>query len=269
MGSSFTHTVHAGESPQKIAQKYGTSWSIIRDHPDNAFIKAREQRKAYPIYPGDRLTIPNRDLHSHWDEFVQSSEALMGYLWSLVTQHPSYPQGVKLYSHAPPKAKPVIKQAPAPAKAPTPKAAPSAALEGYKKKHARIWTSVVLTRAIESAFDVLLPYLPASVVMTSGYRSDADQERIINEYYVSKGGDREVTDVEQRRQWLIRKKGMKIARVGSSPHRTGLAFDLSGAGLGAIDAAVALCAKEKGDDFPLHSTIVEKNQNCLHVNLKH
>jgi len=35
-----------------------------------------------------------------------------------------------------------------------------------------------------------------------------------------------------------------------------------------VDAAVERCAKDHGKDlFPLKNTIVEREQNCLHVNL--
>lgn len=270
MGAAFVHTVKAGESPAKIASHYATSWDSIRNHPDNQFIHERERQKKYPLYPGDRITIPNRKLPDNAQEMHNHLQGLIAYLWSLVTQHPSFPAGVKLYSMTPsvPKvspAKPVqtAPKVPVAAKAPIPNAVP-----GYKKKHDRIWSSVVLTQSIESAFDVLLPYLPGTVVMTSGYRSDADQERIINEYFVKHKGDPMVVNVEERRQWLVKTKGLKIAKVGSSPHRTGLAFDLSGADIDTIKSAVEKCHTEKDDSFHLQSTIVEKKQNCLHVNLK-
>lgn len=127
--------------------------------------------------------------------------------------------------------------------------------------------SVKLTAAIVAGYTLLQPYLPGGTQMTSGLRSDADQARIINQYFASKGGPARITDVEQKRQWLITKKKMKIARVGSSPHRTGLAFDLSGAGLGAIRRAVQKCAAEKKGRFKLANTILEPANNCLHVNL--
>jgi hypothetical protein len=141
-------------------------------------------------------------------------------------------------------------------------------MQGYTKKHPRIWSKVVLTQPIESAFLLLVPYLPKATVMTSGYRSDADQTRIINEYYNEHKGNPLVTDVEKRRQWLVNVQGLKIAKVGSSPHRTGLAFDLSGGSLDEIKAAVAECVKAHGPKFPLLNTITERKQNCLHVNLK-
>ena len=132
----------------------------------------------------------------------------------------------------------------------------------------KILPNVWLTDSIEVAFRALDPYLPERTVMTSGYRSDADQARIINDYFAKHHGPEELVDAESRRQWLIHHEHMVIARVGSSPHRTGLAFDLSGSPINDIEAAVQRCAKDHGKDlFPLKNTIIERKQNCLHVNL--
>jgi hypothetical protein len=140
---------------------------------------------------------------------------------------------------------------------------------GYKKALPRVWKSVVLTASIENGFTTLVGFLPAGVVMTSGYRSDADQAKVINDYFAKKKGPSTIVDVEARRQWLKTEKKLIIAKVGRSPHRTGLAFDLSGAKLEQIRAAVELCSTKNPTTFPLHSTILEVHQNCLHVNLKY
>lgn len=149
----------------------------------------------------------------------------------------------------------------------TPKAAKAPVEVKNDGSMAGIRGNVKLTAAIAAGYRLLSPYLPGGTVMTSGLRSDADQARIINEYFASKGGPSRITDVEQKRQWLITVKKMKIARVGSSPHRTGLAFDLSGAGLSSIRRAVNKCAAEKKGQFKLAGTILESANNCLHVNL--
>lgn len=130
----------------------------------------------------------------------------------------------------------------------------------------KMWKSVKLTKSIEKAFRVLEPHLPNGAVMTSGYRSDEDQARIINEYYASHKGPASTTDVEERRLWL-KAQGLIIAKVGSSPHRTGLAFDLSGAPLSTLQECVDKAAAENPTDFPLKRTITERKQNCLHVDL--
>ena len=126
-------------------------------------------------------------------------------------------------------------------------------------------SDVKLTPPIIAAYGILQPYLPAGARMTSGLRTDDDQARVINNYFVQKGGPPTIVDVEQRRQWLIQ-KGMVIAAVGSSPHRTGLAFDLSGAPLDAIQAAVTQCHNEH-PEFLFKDTILEHANSCLHVDL--
>lgn len=153
--------------------------------------------------------------------------------------------------------------------------APTAGHEGKKKDDAkqvkseglsRIEPNVKLTSSIEAAWRVLLPYLPAGAEMTSGLRSDEDQANLINRYYTSHGGTSQDESVEQKREWL-QGKGMIIARVGSSPHRTGLAFDISGASLGSIQASIIRCHNEKKAEFKFLDTIIERANNCIHVNL--
>ena len=74
-----------------------------------------------------------------------------------------------------------------------------------------------------------------------------------------------ITDAEAQRQWLASNYDMVIGRVGSSPHRTGLAFDLSGAPLSQIEAAVRRCAREKPAEFHFSRLIYESANNCIHV----
>ncbi len=124
---------------------------------------------------------------------------------------------------------------------------------------------VKLTEAISSNYRVLAPYLPAGTVMTSGLRTDEDQASLIHRYFRSHGGPASITDTEEQRQWLANNYDMVIARVGSSPHRTGLAFDLSGAALSQIEAAVRRCAREKPAEFHFSKLIYESANNCIHV----
>ena len=130
----------------------------------------------------------------------------------------------------------------------------------------RIEPNVKLTGAIEAAWRVLLPYLPAGAEMTSGLRTDGDQANLINRYYAQNGGTAVDENVEQKREWL-QNKGFIIAKVGTSPHRSGLAFDISGAPLGEIQAAVVRCYNEKKAEFRFLDTVVERANNCIHVNL--
>jgi hypothetical protein len=128
---------------------------------------------------------------------------------------------------------------------------------------AGIRPGVKLTAAISAAFAILRPYLPRGTVMTSGLRSDEDQRALINRMYLQKGGPANVTDINRRLQFL-RQRGVKIAAPGSSPHRTGKAFDLSGAGLSSIVAAVLKCKREKRE-FKYTKHILEPKNNCVHV----
>jgi hypothetical protein len=132
----------------------------------------------------------------------------------------------------------------------------------------RIEPGVKLTDAIVANYRVLVPFLPQSVYLTSGLRTDEDQANLIHRYYKSHGGHG-IDDTEQQREWLKSQFGMIIAKVGSSPHRTGLAFDLSGAPLSEISAAVQRCKREKPSEFHLKDTIVERANNCLHVDVTH
>ncbi|NUN13006.1 MAG: peptidoglycan-binding protein [Myxococcales bacterium] len=130
----------------------------------------------------------------------------------------------------------------------------------------RVRSGVKLTPALVAGIRTVSPYLPSPTVVTSGLRSDEDQAALIHRYFQQKGGPATIKDVEARRQWLLG-KGMKIARVGSSLHRTGLAFDLSGGSLSAIQSGVLKCAKEKTGEFKFSRTIFERANNCVHVEL--
>jgi peptidoglycan hydrolase-like protein with peptidoglycan-binding domain len=263
------YIVQAGDTPEAITRRLGVTLRQLEAHPENAFMQQRKRKGGYPLHPGDRLAIPGEaSSRVRLDEPSKDSSTrnlIIDYLSFLTRQHPSsLPWSAQQTQSTPPGWHPPMSLAPA-----RPRAEEVARpTRGYTRKHPRIWPKVVLTAPIESAFLVLLDYLPRETVMTSGYRSDADQERIINEYYAKHNGNPMVKDVEQRRQWLITRKGLKIARVGSSPHRTGLAFDLSGGDISTLDEAVKRCAREQGQKFPLLGTIIERNQNCLHVNLK-
>ena len=134
---------------------------------------------------------------------------------------------------------------------------------------AHIQPGVKLTGPIAANYRVLQPFLPAGTVMTSGYRSDEDQASLIHRYFHSHGGPAAITDTEKEREWLAETHGMVIGRVGSSPHRTGLAFDLSGAPIGEIQAAVMRCVREKPAEFHYSRLIFERANNCVHVEVSH
>jgi hypothetical protein len=263
------HTVVAGDSTKGIETKYHVPWATIAAHPANSFLKTR---KGYPLHPGDQITIPDQNQapspsqnrsqpQSHTQsplqplqDFLRIVEDNLQKLRMSLNLHPARATA-RTYATKPPEKVPVAV-----------KAVATNEIVGYKKALPKVWSSVTLTASIENAFTVLTAYLPAGVIMTSGYRSDADQARIINDYFADKKGPATIVDVEARRQWL-KNQGMIIARVGSSPHRTGLAFDISGGNLDQMDAAVRKCAEEQPTTFPLQGTIIERKQNCLHINL--
>jgi len=125
---------------------------------------------------------------------------------------------------------------------------------------------VKLTAAISAGYAVLAPYLPQSVRLTSGLRTDDDQRALINRMFKKNKGPAGIENALGQQQWLVG-KGFKVAKVGASRHRTGLAFDLSGAPLEQIKAKVMECAAEHPDTFFLSRTILETKNNCLHVEL--
>ncbi|WP_257461467.1 LysM peptidoglycan-binding domain-containing protein [Archangium lipolyticum] len=278
-GAIDTHfyIVQAGDSPEAIAKRLGVSTSQLEAHPRNAFMKERQKKGGYALQPGDRLAIPDKARPMIRKEEPKQDPStisvMVDYLLALTQMHPASSllglMGIGSEQQPAPKQQnPAPKQATPKASGSTKNASEMLPLKGYSKKHARMFLDVILTEPIESAFLVLLPYLPKVTVMTSGYRSDDDQARLIQKYYGRHKGNPLEKDVEKQRQWLVKKKGLKIARVGSSPHRTGLAFDLSGGSIDDINAAVQKCAREQGSKFPLLNTIIERKQNCLHVNLK-
>ena len=122
--------------------------------------------------------------------------------------------------------------------------------------------NVKLTPNIIQAATVIAKYLPRSTVMTSGWRNDEDQARVIAQKHALVDND-----VWKTWQAAVAAK-VKINWVGKSNHRPGNAMDLSGAPLGQIQAAV-LKAKAEHPEAKIDNTFVEGGgQNCLHVNLK-
>jgi hypothetical protein len=265
---TWFYIVHGVDNLESLAHKWGVTVSNLLAHPENLFLKELQRMGKLALQPGDRIALP-----PHVQAKVSKAKptqdsstinSLVEYLLHLTDEHPASKTG----GAKPQQNQSAKKQTKASSQQTKPPPTSTFQIQGYTKKHSRIWPKVVLTKPIESAFLVLLPYLPKETVMTSGYRSDADQERVINEYYAQHKGNPLEKNVEKRRQWLQKEKNLIIAKVGSSPHRTGFAFDLSGGKLSTIQAAVDRCVKEQGDKFPLLKTIVERNQNCLHVNLK-
>jgi hypothetical protein len=72
--------------------------------------------------------------------------------------------------------------------------------------------------------------------MTSGMRSQADQDRIIKDYAIEEGLPNP-NDLDASLA-LLKAKGYKIARKIGTGHGSGEAFDVSGADLNQIYSAV-------------------------------
>jgi LysM domain len=263
-----THLVHAGETPERIASRYGVSWASIVAHPANGYLRKRTH---YPLHPGDKLVVPaslaapDGSLGKLARELERVLMRNLIVLHGYERRHPSAGDA-KVHSIAPPDVR----------------AAASPAASGKARHHQDalpgVKPGVKLTASIEAAYLVLRPLLPGSVWMTSGYRSDADQAALIDRMFKQRAGPSSVVDTEARRQWLLALKlvdktgkpcPLRIGKVGDSPHRTGLAFDLSGADLDLTNAVVHRCATLNPSTFPLKGTIVEKGQNCVHVNLRY
>jgi hypothetical protein len=157
----------------------------------------------------------------------------------------------------------------------------------------RVNPGVVVTPAIREAWSALLPFLPAGAIMTSGVRTwDKTVEILIG--YVKKKApkmielglttrrevDRAIAEqdfgalhrlgnLDYDKDGDGKEDNFVIAGPGNSPHVTGYAFDVSGADISAIDAAVHRAASAS-DPFGalFQKTIPERGNNCVHVELK-
>jgi len=125
------------------------------------------------------------------------------------------------------------------------------------------------------AFRALSYFLPNGTVLTSCYRSQADQERIIKNYAIKKGykGDQSNFD---KMHAFTKKKGLIIARKVGRGHggvgETG-AFDLSGVPLDQIWKGVENANKELAGKMKFaklnmgkgKQSIIERKNNAVHV----
>jgi hypothetical protein len=102
--------------------------------------------------------------------------------------------------------------------------------------------------------------LPGGTVLTSGWRTDEEQADLIVHYA---GG---LVDGDLAATYEVASSKVLIAWVGESPHRPGLAFDLSGAALSAIEDAVLDCKQAHPGDG-IEDTILESSNNCVHVDV--
>ena len=133
----------------------------------------------------------------------------------------------------------------------------------------------------KAAWQALRPFLPKSTVLTSVYRGQEDQNRIIKNYAIRYGFTGDTTDYTAMHAFIRKKPtpGLVVGRYVGRGHggkgRTG-AFDLSGANLDLIWSAVqaanrglqgqvkfAQLKQGKGE-----SSIMERSNNCVHVHFE-
>jgi len=122
-----------------------------------------------------------------------------------------------------------------------------------------------------NAWQWLSPLLPKGARLTSGFRTQADQDRIIRNYASSNKIDSSDLDAAHA---ALKKKGFVIARRIGKGHGSGEAIDVSGAKLGDIKRAVEVVTADTeipvkfapfGGKFP--TSIVENKNRAVHVHI--
>lgn len=124
---------------------------------------------------------------------------------------------------------------------------------------------VTMTSYLTQMSAVIQPYVPRGTRVSSGVRSTEKQRQILRGLWAKHRGPASITDEVAQCRWLSA-RGVKVAPPGRSNHEKGRAIDLSGAALGAIDAAVHR-AKAEHPDAGIVKTLIETKQNCVHVDL--
>jgi hypothetical protein len=119
-----------------------------------------------------------------------------------------------------------------------------------------------------NAWQWLSKYLPAGARMTSGIRTQAEQDTVIR----SMAGDRGITgDLDEMTQGL-KDAGVVIARNVGRGHGTGEAFDISGADLSQIQRGVEAATSDPAANVkfapfsgPFPTSIKEDENNAVHA----
>jgi hypothetical protein len=137
----------------------------------------------------------------------------------------------------------------------------------------KVNSGVKVNEKIKNAWEWLSPILPDGARMTSGGRTQADQERIIRSYAKRKGY--KGPDDLDAMHAFTKKKGLIIARRAGTGHGSFEAMDISGAPLEQIEAAVNAASADP--DIPVtfspfkkgvrNRSIVEPNNNAVHVGI--
>lgn len=123
-----------------------------------------------------------------------------------------------------------------------------------------------------AAYTIIKPYLPVGTRFTSGFRSAVDQVQVIRSLAGKVGISSPPSSAgpKDEEAWgpalaALRAKGFIIASPLHTPHSSEDAvFDLAGADLGAINAAVEK-ARSLGLVKLKRPPIVEHRNNCVHV----
>ena len=127
----------------------------------------------------------------------------------------------------------------------------------------------------KKAWEALRPFLPSKTVLTSVYRGQEDQNRIIKNYAIKNNYSGDLNNYDAMHAF-IKTKGLVVARYVGRGHggidRTG-AFDLSGENLDLIWSGVqaankGLQGKVKFAELKKsggNSSIIERENNCVHV----
>ena len=121
-----------------------------------------------------------------------------------------------------------------------------------------------------NAWNWLSQELPEGARMTSGLRSQSDQERIINNYASEEG----IAGTLQQKWQQLKDKGFVIARRIGRGHGSGESFDVSGASLQAIKGAVERVTADQDKNVKFaafggrrYPSIVEDANNAVHVHI--
>jgi len=124
---------------------------------------------------------------------------------------------------------------------------------------------VKLTPVIKNAFKWLQPYLPKGSRLTSGLRTQEDQDRIIRNYAKRNNVPSDDLDVAHKK---LKGLGFIVKRfIGRSGHGDGTAFDVSGANLDQIASAVKAVSED--DSIPVKLTaLIERKNNAVHITVK-
>jgi hypothetical protein len=158
------------------------------------------------------------------------------------------------------------------------------------KPFTSINSGVRISETVAACMKYVIPFLPKGSVITSGVRKTEDQENIIRGYAgkeKKKHGSFPVSEEEMKTPAGLEKARVELWRrnfligqvrgddypTGDLPrapdafypgHAGGKAFDISGAPLDAIDAAVrSIAAAAPG--FVMTHSLIERANNCVHV----